>query len=311
MKDSSIHMSRRTFIQTLFALTAALAWRPHQVLGQGPVVIKHAIPSTGEFLPVIGLGTSRTFDVGPDPAEKARLAEVLQLFFDNAGAVVDSSPMYGAAEAVVGELLKKTRNKEAFFAATKVWTDGRQAGIEQMQKSMHLLGVKVMDLMQIHNLRDWQTHLPVLRDWKQQGKIRYLGITTSHGRFHEELAQIMRTEALDFVQFSYNLEDREAEERLLPLAADHGIATLINRPFKRGELFAKVKGKPLPEWSGEFDCHSWSQFFLKFIIAHPSVTCVIPATSKVQHMKDNMGAGCKSVAKNDPILRIALMPASF
>ncbi len=209
----------------------------------------------------------------------------------NGGALVDSSPMYGSAETVVGDLLKNVSNKDAYFAATKVWTYGRQSGIDQMHASMRRMGVGVMDLMQIHNLRDWKIHLATLRNWKAEGKIRYIGITTSHGRFHEELEAIMKTEQLDFVQFSYNIESRTAEKRLLPLAADRGIAVLINRPFQRGDLFQKVKGRALPPWSAEFDCQSWGQFFLKFIVSHPAVTCVIPATSKVHHMQDNMAAG--------------------
>jgi diketogulonate reductase-like aldo/keto reductase len=236
------------------------------------------------------MGTSRTFDVGYDPSAKAQLRQVLQVFFDNGGALIDSSPMYGNAEMVVGDLLKTIHNKKNLFAATKVWIDGKQNGIDKMQESMQLMGVAIMDLMQIHNLRDWQTHLPTLKQWKQEGKIRYIGITTSHGRFHAELLQIMRTEDLDFVQFTYNIGNRTVEDSLLPLAADRGMATLINRPFQRGALFSKVKGKALPEWAKEFDCKSWGQFFLKFVVSHPAVTCVIPATSKVHHMSDNMAA---------------------
>lgn len=237
------------------------------------------------------MGTSRTFDIGDDPAARQQLEQVLQTFFDKGGAVIDSSPMYGSAETVVGDLLKTVSNKKALFAATKVWTYGRQNGIQQMQESMRRMGLDVMDLMQIHNLRDWKIHLPTLRQWKEEGKIRYIGITTSHGRSHAELEQIMRAEPLDFVQFTYSIANRTVEERLLPLAADRGMATLINRPFQRGELFQRVKGKSLPDWSAEFDCHSWGQFFLKYIVAHPAVTCVIPATSKVHHMQDNMAAG--------------------
>jgi aryl-alcohol dehydrogenase-like predicted oxidoreductase len=287
----AFQMNRRTFIMSTAALAAGITFAPTRIPGTGRDPIQRRIPSSGEQLPVIGMGTSGTFDVEDDPAARAPIAEVLQAFFDHGGAVVDSSPMYGRAEAVVGELLKTIHRRSPLFAATKVWTDGRNSGIEQMQRSMRLMGVDVMDLMQIHNLRDWITHLPTLREWKQQGKIRYIGITTSHGRSHEELEQIMRTESLDFVQFSYSLDDRRAEERLLPLAADRGVATLINRPFERGGMFGKVKGKRLPEWSADFDCGSWAQFFLKFVLAHPAVTCVIPATSKVPHMQDNMAAG--------------------
>ena len=289
--NSANKLTRRFFLQGLCMLSAGIALMPKSIFGGNRKPVTRAIPSTGEQIPVIGMGTSRTFDVGKDPAIRSQLAEVLQVFFDNGGALVDSSPMYGTAEAVVGDLLQRIHNKEALFAATKVWTDGKQEGIDQMHDSMRRMGVQVIDLMQIHNLRDWKIHLMTLRQWKKEGKIRYIGITTSHGRFHTELEQIMRTESLDFVQFSYNIGNRTAEERLLPLAADRGMATLINRPYQRGSLFPKVKGKDLPEWSTEFDCRSWGNFFLKFIVSHPAVTCVIPATSKVHHMKDNMAAG--------------------
>ncbi len=254
-------------------------------------LITRPIPSTGEQLPVIGLGTSRTFNAGDDQAKRADLAKTLQAFFDNGGALIDSSPMYQSSETVVGDLMKEMTNVESYFAATKVWSDGKESGIEQMNESMRLMGVEVMDLMQVHNLREWQTHLATLRDWKDQGKIRYIGITTSNGRAHEEFEQIIKTEELDFVQFSYNIGNRVAEEYLLPLAQDRGQATLINRPYQRGELFARVEGKPLPEWAAEADIASWGQFFLKFILAHPAATNIIPATSDMDHMIDNMGAG--------------------
>ncbi len=283
-------LSRRQFIQGLGLLSAGIALMPKTVFGESRQPISHVIPSSGERIPVIGMGTSRTFDVGDDPAVLTQLGQVLQIFFDNGGAVIDSSPMYGTSEMVVGNLLKTIPHKNSLFAATKVWTYGKQSGIDQMQESMRLMGVRVMDLMQIHNLRDWKIHLPTLRQWKEEGKIRYVGITTSHGRFHNELMQIMRSEELDFVQFTYNIGNRAVEESLLPLAADRGMATMINRPFQRGALFRKVKGEALPEWTAEFDCKSWGQFFLKFIVSHPAVTCVIPATSKVHHMQDNMAA---------------------
>jgi aryl-alcohol dehydrogenase-like predicted oxidoreductase len=284
-------MNRRTFILRAGALAAGLALAPRELLGQVRTPIRRPIPSSGELLPVMGMGTSQTFDVGDDPAVRAGLAEVLEVFFANGGTLIDSSPMYGRAESVVGDLLATSGRAPTVFAATKVWTDGRANGIAQMRESMQRMGVEVMDLMQIHNLRDWQTHLPVLKEWKQQGRLRFMGITTSHGRDHEALEGILRREDFDFVQFSYNLEDRAVEERLLPLAADRGIATLINRPFQRGGLFRRVKGAALPAWSAEFDCTSWGQYFLKFVASHPAVTCVIPATSKVHHMQDNMGAG--------------------
>jgi len=291
MSDRSYHITRRTFILGSGIFAAAIAFAPGGLMGEVRAPIRRAIPSTGEQLPVIGMGTSRTFDATQDSAIGSQLTEVMQVFFESGGRLIDSSPMYGRAESMVGDLLNATGNHANVFAATKVWTDGRQNGVEQMQQSMQRIGVDVMDLMQVHNLRDWQTHLPVLKQWKEQGRFRYIGITTSHGRYHDEFEKLMQTQDLDFVQFTYNLENRVAEKRLLPIAADRGIATLINRPFERGDLFRKVKGVPLPEWSGEFDCRSWGHFFLKFIVSHPAVTCVIPATTKVHHMKDNMGAG--------------------
>ena len=291
MIDPHVNMTRRSFLGTVGALTSAMLLAPRLLSAQESRILLRPIPSSGERLPVVGMGTSRTFDVQGDAATMGQLAQVLEAFFDSGGRLIDSSPMYGSAESVVGELLGSERGKSRLFAATKVWTDGRTDGIAQMERSMQRLGAGVIDLMQIHNLRDWKTHLPVLREWKQKGRIRYIGITTSHGRDHEALAQILRTERLDFVQFSYNIEDRTADQRLLPLAADHGIAVLINRPFQRGSLFQKTRGHQLPAWSAEIDCHSWAQYFLKFIIAHPIVTCVIPATSKVKHMTDNMAAG--------------------
>lgn len=291
MNAFSTGFSRRTFLRASGVFAVSFLLPPMEVSGQTPSLIQRAIPATGELLPVMGMGTWGTFDVGNDSAEKEQLAGVVRAFFENGGRLIDSSPMYGRSEAVLGEMLRTTGHREEVFAATKVWTDGRQNGIEQMHQSMERIGVDVIDLMQIHNLRDWQTHLPILRDWKEQGRFRYIGITTSHGRFHEDLEQLLKTEPFDFVQLTYNLENRVAEQRLLPLAAERGIATLINRPFQRGALFRKVKGETLPGWSEEAGCRSWAQFFLKFIASHPAVTCMIPATSKVHHMKDNMEAG--------------------
>jgi diketogulonate reductase-like aldo/keto reductase len=252
--------------------------------------IYKSIPSSGEQLPIIGMGSSRTFDVGNDQRVRSQLLEVVRLFFDYGGALIDSSPMYGAAETVLGDCLAALDNTQSLFAATKVWTFGKQGGIKQMWESMRRMRVERFDLMQIHNLRDWKVHLQTLKEWKQAGKIRYLGITTSHGRYHDELLSALQAESFDFVQLSYNIIDREVEKRLLPMAQDNGIATLVNRPFQRGVLFSKVRGKSLPEWAGEFDCRSWGQFFLKFAVSHPAATCTIPATSKPHHMMDNMEA---------------------
>jgi diketogulonate reductase-like aldo/keto reductase len=284
-------MNRRAFIFGTSALAAGIVLGAGRVTpGQDRVPILRRIPSTGEELPAIGLGTYIAFDVD-DAAARSGPAEVLRSFFGLGGKLVDSSPMYGRAEEVVGDLLQAMNPRPSVFAATKVWTRGRDAGIEQMDASMRRMRVPVVDLMQVHNLVDWKTHLPTLRAWKAEGRIRYIGITTSHGSGNREMESLMKAEPLDFVQFSYSIQDRRAEERLLPLAAERGIATLINRPFEQGGMFRRTRGKPLPEWAAEFDCRSWAQFFLKFILAHPAVTCVIPATSKPQHLQDNMGAG--------------------
>ncbi|MEP5764051.1 MAG: aldo/keto reductase [Halieaceae bacterium] len=286
-------LKRRTLLQAGAGLL--LGSQLNRVSSATAEIITRPIPASGELLPVMGMGSSRTFDVAPDSDTIKQLTEVMQLFFDMQGALIDSSPMYGAAESALGTVLANTQNKQKLFAATKVWTYGKEEGITQMQESSRRMGVPVFDLMQIHNLRDWQLQLATLRQWKEEGKIRYLGITTSHQRSHAELEQIMQTEQLDFVQFSYNIDNRLAEERLLPIAADRGIATLINRPFQRGALFRNSKGAPLPGLASELGCKSWGQFFLKFIIGHPAVTCLIPATSKVHHMRDNMGANFGAV----------------
>lgn len=279
---------RRKFITHACAAPVALGVMPRMLSAMAGDVIKRAIPSSGEEISIMGMGTYSTFSHAT-PLEQ--LGEVMQAFFDHGGQMIDSSPMYGPAEGLVGELLKITQNTAGYFAATKVWTDGRQAGIDQMNESMKLMGAETMDLMQIHNLRDWKVHLETLKEWKEQGRIRYLGITTSHGRFHEQLESIMKTEPLDFIQLTYSATNRLTDERLLPLARDRGIATIINRPYQGGDLFRKVRGKPLPDWAGEIDCASWGQFFLKFIAGHPAVTCIIPATSKVKHALDNMAGG--------------------
>ena len=291
MSKIKYDLTRRQFLKSSYAASLAYALTPTYSRAMESEVIKKTIPSSGEALSVIGLGTSRTFNVDISSAADSPLAEVMQAFFDNGGQLIDSSPMYGNAESVTGTLLGKVNNKEALFTATKVWTNGKNNGIRQMEQSMQRFGVDRIDLMQIHNLRDWQIHLDTLIDWKAQGKIRYIGITTSHGRFHNELETILQNQPLDFVQFSYNILDRAAENRLLPISQERGIATLINRPYQRGNLFRKVKDTPLPAWASEFDCESWGQFFLKFIAAHPAATCIIPATSKLKHMVDNMGAG--------------------
>ena len=281
-------MKRRTLVIGTGGML--LAGGTRFALGDSRSPITRPIPSSGENLPVMGMGSSRTFDVPTNENNLATLGEVMSRFIAGGGSLVDTSPMYGAAEAVLGEVISLLPEQPALFAATKVWADGEEEGIRQMRNSSKLMRTPVFDLMQIHNLRDWKVHLRTLKRWKEEGKIRYLGITTSHQRNHAGVEAIMKSEPLDFVQFSYNIIDRQAEQRLLPLAAGRGIATLINRPFQRGKLFDKVSGKPLPSLALELGCKSWAQFFLKFIIGHPAVTCLIPATAKVHHMEDNMGA---------------------
>ena len=254
-----------------------------------------AIPSTGEALPVIGCGTWKGFDVGSAPADRERLGEVLRVLFEAGGSVLDSSPMYGAAEEVVGDLLAGMKSRDKAFIATKVWTSGREAGIRQMRQSIKLLRTERIDLMQIHNLVDWRTHLATLRAWKDEGRIRYLGVTHYTPAAHDQLEAVMRAEKLDFVQLNYAFDDRAAERRLLPLAAERGIAVIVNQPFGSGALLRRLSGRPLPEWAADIGATSWAQLLLKFVLSHPAVTCVIPGTGKPEHMKDNVQAGFGAV----------------
>lgn len=279
-------MKRRTVISGI-ALLPVLA--VPSVGWPAAATVRRKIPKSGEDIPAIGMGSWLTFDVGEDEGLRADRCKVLQAFFERGGRFIDSSPMYGSSEVVIGHCLERPGGEP--FAATKVWTYGRGIGIDQMEHSRRLWGVKGFDLMQIHNMLDWRSHLETLQEMKAQGKIRYIGITTSHGRRHRELEQVMaREEAFDFVQFTYNIKDREAEQRLLPLAVEQNLAVIINRPFQGGGLFDKVAGKPLPEWAAEIDCDNWAQIFLKFIISHPAVSCTIPATTRLDHMQQNMGA---------------------
>lgn len=254
-------------------------------------MLKRPIPRSGEPLPVVGLGTWQTFDVGPTATERTELKEVLRALVSEGGTVVDSSPMYGQAERVVGDLAADLELHPRLFLATKVWTSGRDAGIRQMENSFRLLRTQRIDLMQVHNLLDLATHVKTLREWKTAGRIRYLGITHYHEGAHRDLERLVKTREYDFVQFNYSMTEREAEDRLLPACADSGTAVIINRPFAQASLFGRVKGKPLPPWAADFDCTSWAQFFLKYLLGHPAVTCVIPGTRRVAHLKDNMQAG--------------------
>jgi len=268
-------------------------------------ILKRPIPRSGELLPAIGVGTWQTFDVGPADPARAELKEVLRLLAEGGGKVIDSSPMYGEAERVVGDLASELGIRDRLFYATKVWASGREAGIRQMETSLRLMRTQRIDLMQVHNLLDLSTHLGTLRDWKAAGKIRYLGITHYHSGAYADLERLIRTRDYDFVQFNYSMAEREAEARLLPLCADTGTAVLINRPFSHANLFGKVAGKPLPPWAAEFDCASWAQFFLKFILAHPAVTCAIPGMRRVTHLKDNLQAGMGRLP--DPATRRRMM----
>ena len=291
--DMTREMTRREAARLIGGITASCLWpigaAGAQSKNESTTMLTRPIPSSGEKLPVIGLGTWQTFDV--DPAQSAPLAEVLRTFVKLGGRLIDSSPMYGRAEQVIGDLLTKLKLRDSLFLATKVWTRGQQAGIDSMERSFARLQTKTIDLMQVHNLVDAETQLQTMREWKAQGRFRYLGVTHYEAGAFAEVAKILAREKLDFVQINYSIMERDAEEKILPLAQERGIAVIVNRPFGGGDLFHRVRGKPLPDFAAEFDCTSWAQFFLKWIVAHPAVTCAIPATNSVQHLDDNMRAG--------------------
>jgi diketogulonate reductase-like aldo/keto reductase len=271
------------------AAGAAMSAGAGAATGSGPLITRK-IPSTGEAIPVIGLGTSGPFEVGRSNAERAPLKEVLNAFFAAGARLIDTSPMYSTAEAVLGDLLTPSMH-ERVFLATKVWTRGDREGEEQMKHSAQVMKHPRLDLIQVHNLLDVDTHLRTLRKMKEQGLVRYIGITHYTVGSHADLARIIEREKIDFVQLNYSAATRDAEQRLLPLAADRGVAVLVNRPFEDGRLFDAVEGRPVPPWAAEIDCTSWGQIFLKYVISHPAVTCVIPATGKVKHLQDNLAAG--------------------
>jgi diketogulonate reductase-like aldo/keto reductase len=254
-------------------------------------MLQRAIPSTGEKLPVIGLGTWQTFDVGPSAADRAAQKEVLAEFGRLGGRLIDSSPMYGQSERVVGDLAAELGQRPRLFVATKVWTTGRDAGVRQMETSLGLLRADPIDLIQVHNLVDVETHLATLRAWKAAGRVRYLGITHYQTGAFDELARIIRAQPIDFVQLNYSIGVRDAERMLLPLAAERGVAVIVNRPFESGSLFGRLRDRPLPPLAAELECRTWSQFLLKYVVSHPAVTCAIPATAKPDHLRDNMAAG--------------------
>jgi aryl-alcohol dehydrogenase-like predicted oxidoreductase len=284
-------MTRRRFLQASAGGMLSVALRARAAGAGGGAMASRPVPRTGELLPVVGLGTWQTFDVGASAEERAPLAEVMRLFLQGGGRVVDSSPMYGRAESVAGDIVAAAGQLPRPFLATKVWTTGKSQGEAQMRESMRRLRTDRLDLMQVHNLLDWETHLPLLRAWKEQGKIRYLGITHYSPSSFPLLEKLMATEKVDFVQLPYSISSREAEKRLLPAAADAGVAVLVMRPFEEGALFSAVRGKALPPWAAEIGATSWAQVFLKFVFSHPAVTSAIPATRRPDHMADNLAAG--------------------
>lgn len=290
MHSNIIKPDRRSVVAMIGAAACGLAGLPGAGLAASGSALKRAINATGDQIPVIGMGSWITFNVGKNRTLRQSRAEVLKTFFAHGGGLIDSSPMYGSSEEVIGDGLKQLGTPATLYSATKVWTNGQEAGIAQMRQSQAYWNGRPFDLMQIHNMLDWQTHYRTLETWKAEGRIGAIGITTSHGRRHSDLERAMTAKPFDVVQLTYNVFDREAEQRLLPYAAERGIGVIVNRPFQRGGLFDHVAGHPLPVWAGEIDCSNWAQFLLKFVISHPAVTCAIPATSQVEHMTENMGA---------------------
>jgi diketogulonate reductase-like aldo/keto reductase len=285
LKDNQT--TRRDLIK-LLAATPLLASSLPLFANTKSATILRKIPSSGELIPSVGMGSYQTFNITKGSSQQSNLLTVLETFFSAGGRLIDSSPMYGKSESVIGDLLALTKRQPEVFAASKVWTFGQQAGLNAITESRERMQVAKMDLMQVHNLRDWQVQLKNLNMLKQRGDLRYTGITTSFLGQYDDFESVMKKEKLDFVQLNYNIKVREAEKRLLPMAQDKGIGVIVNMPFEKGRLFKYISGKKLPEWTAEFDCSTWGQFFLKFILSHPAVTCTIPATSKAHHMQDNM-----------------------
>jgi diketogulonate reductase-like aldo/keto reductase len=289
-------LSRRAFLGSLAATGAAAMLRPvgaaaypGPAAGPGPVQT-HAIPSSGQALPLVGLGSWQTFNVGDDVAARDACTEVMRAFFAEGGRLIDCSPMYGSSQEVIGYGLAKLGHPKTLFAADKVWTGSGSKGPEQIRESEKRWGVARFDLLQVHNLMAWEEHLETLFAMKAAGRLGYVGITTSHGRRHDEMEKVMRAKPLDFVQLTYNAADREVEQRLLPLAQERKMAVICNRPFQGGDLVRRAERAPLPSWAAEIDCANWPQVLLKFIVSHPAVTCAIPATSQVAHVRQNVGA---------------------
>jgi aryl-alcohol dehydrogenase-like predicted oxidoreductase len=287
-----MNIDRRTAIKAGFGLGVAMLWPRDGLLAQAQPLIQKKIPSSGESIPIIGIGTARRYEEIKTEAEKAPLRDTIRQFQSLGGRVIDSSPSYGTAEAVVGELVESLKVRDSLFLATKVSLRniGRQEGITQIEQSFKKFRTNKMDLIAVHNLRDTDTQLGTLREMKQTGRIRYVGITTSFDNQYGEFEQVMKKESLDFIQVDYALDNRDAGERIIPLAADRGMAVMINLPFGRGRLFNAVQGKKLPEWANEIDCQSWAQFFLKYIVSHPAITCAVPGMARPEYVVDNLGA---------------------
>jgi len=285
-------LSRRNAIKAGIGLGASLLLRPEHLPAQSPALIQKKIPSSGEALPIIGIGTARRYEDVKSDAEKSPLRETIRQFQTLGGKVIDSSPSYGTAEAVVGELVDGLKVRDSLFLATKVSLRnvGREAGIQQIEESFKKLRTDRIDLLAVHNLRDTDVQLKTLRELKAAGRIRYVGITTSFDRQYGEFEQVMKKETLDFIQVDYALDNRDAGERIIPLAPDRGMGVMINLPFGRGRLFNAVKGKQLPQWASEFDCATWAQFFLKYIVSHPAITCAVPGMARPEYVVDNLGA---------------------
>ncbi len=285
-------MNRRRFIKSGVAASAALMLPARNLFAQGAALLQKKIPSSGEMIPIIGLGTARRYEDVTSDAEKLPLRATIAKFHEVGLKVIDSSPSYGTAEVTVGEIVEDLKIRDALFLATKVSlrNGGKDGGLKQIEQSFKRLRTSRIDLIAVHNLRDTETQLKTLRDMKQTGRIRYVGITTSFDRQYGDFEQVMKKETLDFIQVDYALDNRDAGERILPLAADRGMAVMINLPFGRGRLFKAVQGRSLPEWASEFDCKSWPQFFLKYIVSHPAVTCAIPGMAKAEYVVDNVGA---------------------
>jgi diketogulonate reductase-like aldo/keto reductase len=301
MMEHRMRTTRRTFLQAALAGTAATALLPIPLHAQAGSPARRPIPSTREEIPIVGLGTWITFNVGDDPALRNECARVMAAFFEAGGRMIDSSPMYGSSQPVIGYGLQKLGRPSALFAAEKVWTSSGAGGPPQIEQSRRFWGVPKFDLVQVHNLLAWKPHLQTLFQMKAAGALRYVGITTSEGRRHDLVEQIMRSEPIDFVQLSYNVVDREAEARLMPLATERGIAVIVNRPFRQGALTDRLKREPLPEWAAELGASSWAQLILKFILAHPAVTVAIPATTRVDHVRENLSAAAGPMP--DPAMR--------